>query len=87
MACWNSSGLFQITLKYFSAAPTSTVICAYFIFEILERYIDLCIVSHTVLNSVIGPGIGGKNVSTVCKVSILNKSWNNLFFPRTYSSF
>ena len=41
-------------------------------FEILERCIDLCIVSHTVLNSVIGQGMGGKNVSTVWKVSVPN---------------
>ena len=41
-------------------------------FEILERCIDLCIASHTVLNYVIGQGMGGKNVSTVWKVSIPN---------------
>ena len=41
-------------------------------FEILERCIDLCFVSHTVLNFVIGQEMGDKNVSTVWKVSIIN---------------
>ena len=35
--------------------------------EILERAIDLCLVSHTVLNSVIGQGLGRKNFITVKK--------------------
>ena len=82
MKSLNSSGLFQITLKYFCAAPTSTVIWAYLMFETLERYIDLSIASHAVLNYVIGPGIGGKNVSTLWKVSILNNSitWPTKFW-------
>ena len=73
MTSLNSSGLIQRALKCFSAVPTSTVIWVYFIFKVLERCIDLCFVSHTVLNFVIGQGMGGKNVSTVFKVSILNK--------------
>ena len=32
----------------------------------------MCIVLHTVLNSVIGQGMGGKNISTVWKVSLPN---------------
>ena len=72
MTSLNSSELFQITLLYFPAALTSTVIRVYFMFEILERCIDLCIVSHTVLNSIIGHGMGGKDVSTVGKISIPN---------------
>ena len=82
MKSLNSSGLFQITLKYFCAAPTSTVICAYFMYETLERCIDLSIASHAVLNYVIRPVMGGKNVSTVWKVSILNNSitWPTKFW-------
>ena len=72
MTSLNSSGLIQVALWYFSAAPTSTVICIYFMIEILERCIDLCFVSHMILNSVIGYVMVGKNVSTVWKVSILN---------------
>ena len=64
MTSLNSSGLIQIVLC-FSAAPTSSVICVYFMFEILEKCIYLCFVLQTVLNFVIGQGIGGKNVSTV----------------------
>ena len=41
-------------------------------FEILKRSIGLCFVLHTVLNFVIGQGMGGKNVSMVWKVSIIN---------------
>ena len=41
-------------------------------FEILERCIDLCIVSYTVLNLAIGQGVSGKNASTVRKDSIPN---------------
>ena len=37
-------------------------------FEILEICIDVCFVSHTVLNFVIGQEMGGKNVSSVWKV-------------------
>ena len=82
MKSLNSTGLFQITLKHFSAAPTSTVIWAYFIFETLERCIDLSIASYIVLNSAIGPGMGGKNISTVWKASILKKSvtWPTKFW-------
>ena len=50
MTSLNSSGLFQIALLYFYAATTSTVICIDPMFRILERYIDLCIVLHRVLN-------------------------------------
>ena len=34
-------------------------------FEVLERCIDLCFVSHTVLSFIFGQGMGDKNVSTV----------------------
>ena len=61
----NSSELIQIAFYYFSAAPTSTVICVYFMFEVLERCIDLCFVSRAAINFVIGQGMGGKNVSKV----------------------
>ena len=40
--------------------------------EILERCIDLCFVSHMVLNFVILQGKGGKNFNAVWKVFILN---------------
>ena len=65
MTSLNSSELIQIALYYFPVAPTSTVICVYFMFEISERCIDLCFVSRAVLNFVIGQGMGGKNVSKV----------------------
>ena len=41
MTSLNSSGLIQIALQCFSAALTSSIICVYFMFEILERCIDL----------------------------------------------
>ena len=65
MTFLNSSGLIQTALQCFSAAPTSTVICVYFMFEILESRIDLCFVSDTVVNFVIEQELGGKNVSSV----------------------
>ena len=65
MTFLNLSELIQIALYYFSAAPTSTVICVYFMFEILERFIDLCFVSRAVINFVIGQGMGGENFSKV----------------------
>ena len=65
MRSMNSSGLIQIALKCFSAAPTSSVICVYFMLEIVERCIDLCFVLNTVINFVIEQGMGGKNVSRV----------------------
>ena len=65
MTSLNSSELIQIALYYFPVAPTSTVICVYFMFEISERCIDLRFVSRAVLNFVIGQGMGGKNVSKV----------------------
>ena len=72
MTLLNSSGLFQITLLYFYAAAPPTVICIFFMFQILERCIDLRIVSHMVLNSVLGWGMDGKNATTVWKVSVSN---------------
>ena len=65
MRSMNSSGLIQIALKCFSAAPTSSVICVYFMLEIVERCIDLCFVLNMVINFVIEQGMGGKNVSRV----------------------
>ena len=72
MTLLNSSGLFQTTLLYFYAAAPPTVICIFFMFQILERCIDLRIVSHMVLNSVLGWGMDGKNATTVWKVSVSN---------------
>ena len=92
MTSLNLSGLIQKAL-YFSAAPTSTIICIDFMSEISESCIDLCFILHTGLNFVIGQGMGGKNVRTAWKVYILNnwksdlQSWNNMIFPRMYSLF
>ena len=41
-------------------------------FEILERCIDLCLVSHRKLNSVVRQGMDGRNINTTWKVTISN---------------
>ena len=64
--------LLNITLLYLYAAKPPAVICIFFMFQILEGCIDLCIVSHMALNSVLGWGMDGKNASTVWKVSVSN---------------